>query len=111
MAGRTARRGWCHDGRVSHEIGHLLVDQLRLMAAHHPDEVGFRVLDGTISSSDRQLTFADWDQMSNQFGRAVQRAGVDRGDRVAIYIAADDVPVSGRAASTVLDQVDQAVSR
>jgi len=66
------------------EPGHLLVDQLRLMAAHHPDEVGFRVLDSD------ELTFAAWDAASNQFGRALQSAGVERGDRVAIYIAADD---------------------
>jgi acyl-CoA synthetase (AMP-forming)/AMP-acid ligase II len=69
---------------VTDEPGHLLVDQLRLMAAHHPDEVGFRVLDGG------ELTFADWEATSNQFGRALQQAGVGHGDRVAIYIAADD---------------------
>ncbi|MCU1448569.1 MAG: Acyl-CoA synthetase (AMP-forming)/AMP-acid ligase [Acidimicrobiales bacterium] len=62
----------------------LLVDQLRLMAAHHPDEVAFRVLDG------EELTFAAWDGASNQFGRVLQQAGVGPGDRVAIYIAADD---------------------
>src|SRR4051812_5711102 len=54
------------------------------MAAHHPDEVGFAVLDG------EQLTFADWEGRSNQFGRQLQTAGVGRGDRVAIYITADD---------------------
>jgi len=69
---------------VSHEPGHLLVDQLRLMAAHHPDEVGFRVLEGD------QLTFTGWEHASNQFARALRDAGVDRGDRVAIYVAADD---------------------
>ena len=66
------------------EPGHLLVDQLRLMAAHHPDEVGFRVVDGD------QLTFAGWEAASNQFARALQSAGIEHGDRVAIYIAADD---------------------
>src|SRR4051794_6453806 len=55
------------------------------MAAHHPDEVGFRVLDG------EDLSFAAWEAASNQFGRALESAGVERGDRVAIYIAADDV--------------------
>ncbi|MBV9411193.1 MAG: acyl--CoA ligase [Acidimicrobiia bacterium] len=69
---------------MSDEPGHLLVDQLRLMAAHHPGEIGFGVLDG------EQLTFADWEARSNQFGRALQSAGIERGDRVAIYIAADD---------------------
>src|SRR5947209_4616609 len=54
------------------------------MAAHHPDQVGFRVLDG------EELTFAGWEAASNQFARALQGAGVDAGDRVAIYIAADD---------------------
>jgi acyl-CoA synthetase (AMP-forming)/AMP-acid ligase II len=68
---------------VTDEHG-LLVDQLRLMAAHHPDEVAFRVLDGD------QLTFAEWDGASNQLGRVLQQAGVGPGDRVAVYIAADD---------------------
>jgi acyl-CoA synthetase (AMP-forming)/AMP-acid ligase II len=54
------------------------------MADHHADEVGFRVLDGD------ELTFAEWEAASNQFGRALQDAGVEAGDRVAIYIAADD---------------------
>ena len=36
----------------------LLVDQLRLMAAHHPAEVAFRVLDGD------ELTFAQWEAIS-----------------------------------------------
>jgi acyl-CoA synthetase (AMP-forming)/AMP-acid ligase II len=62
----------------------LLVDQLRLMAAHHPDEIAFRVLDADT------LTFAQWESASNQFGRALQAAGVTHGDRVGIYVAADD---------------------
>ena len=69
---------------MTEKPGHLLVDQLRLMATHHPDEVGFRVLDGP------DLTFANWEAASNQFGRALQAAGVEHGDRVAIYVAADD---------------------
>src|SRR5581483_11052064 len=79
---RTARM--VHDWCVTDGPRHLLVGQVGLMAAHHPDEVGFAVLDG------EQLTFADWEARSNQFGRALQSAGVERGDRVAIYIAADD---------------------
>jgi acyl-CoA synthetase (AMP-forming)/AMP-acid ligase II len=62
----------------------LLVDQLRLMAGHHPGEVAFRVLDGG------RLTFAEWDGASNQFGRILQQGGVGPGERVAVYIAADD---------------------
>ena len=69
---------------MTDELGRLLVDQLRLMAAHHPHEVGFRVLDGS------DLTFADWEAASNQFGRSLQAAGVEHGDRVAIYVAVDD---------------------
>jgi acyl-CoA synthetase (AMP-forming)/AMP-acid ligase II len=69
---------------VSDEPGTLLVDQLRLMAAHHPDEVAFAVLDG------EELSFAGWEEASNQFGRALRAAGVEPGDRVAIYVAADD---------------------
>ena len=69
--------------RVTDETS-LLVDQLRLMATHHPDEIAFRVLDADT------LTFAQWEGASNQFGRALQAAGVNQGDRVAIYVAADD---------------------
>ncbi|MBV9039357.1 MAG: AMP-binding protein [Acidimicrobiia bacterium] len=69
---------------MTQKPGHLLVDQLRLMAEHHPDEIGFHVLDGDA------LTFAQWEAASNQFGRTLQSAGVDHGDRVAIYIAADE---------------------
>src|SRR5207302_1996908 len=36
------------------------------------------------------VTFAASDAASSQCGRALQSAGVERGDRVAIYIAADD---------------------
>jgi len=42
------------------------------------------VLDG------EELSFAGWEAASNQFGRSLQAACVDAGDRVAIYIAADD---------------------
>ncbi|MBV8305293.1 MAG: acyl--CoA ligase [Acidimicrobiia bacterium] len=69
---------------MTDEPGHLLVDQLRLMAHHHPDEVGLRVLDR------EDVTFAAWEAASNQLGRTLQSAGVEKGDRVAIYVAADD---------------------
>src|SRR2546427_5149454 len=54
------------------------------MAAHHPAEVAFRVLDGD------ELTFAQWEATSNRAGRGLSATGVRPGDRVAIYVTADD---------------------
>ena len=63
----------------------LLTDQLRLMARRHPDEIGYRNLD-----ADTALTFARWDGDSNRLARGLVADGIAKGDRVAIYVTADD---------------------
>ena len=42
----------------------LLVDQLRIMARAHGDDVAYRDLDGA-----RDITFAEWDRESNRLAR------------------------------------------
>ncbi|HLG92697.1 MAG TPA: AMP-binding protein, partial [Acidimicrobiales bacterium] len=59
----------------------LLVDQLRLMAGHFPDECAYRILDG------EAMTFAEWESRSNRLARGLAQAGIAKGDRVCIYLA------------------------
>jgi len=68
------------------EPAELLVDQLRLMAANLPDEVAFSCLDAD------SMTFAEWEGTSNRLGRGLSGAGIAKGDRVALYITADEAP-------------------
>ena len=66
--------------------GDLQEDQLRFMARAYPDEVAYRNLDaGT------QLTFAGWDEASNQLARGLAALGVGRGDRVSIFLPSHEV--------------------
>jgi acyl-CoA synthetase (AMP-forming)/AMP-acid ligase II len=58
----------------------LLVDQLRLMAEAFPDETAYSQLD------DGALTFAEWEAESNRLARGLCGAGINKGDRVSIYI-------------------------
>jgi acyl-CoA synthetase (AMP-forming)/AMP-acid ligase II len=60
-------------------VGRLLVDQLRTMARLYPDQVAYNDLDGR-----RALTFAAWNQESNQLARGLAAHGIAHGDRVAI---------------------------
>lgn len=62
----------------------LLVDQLRLMAGAVPDEPAYRVVDGGT------LTFAQWDAESNRLARGLSAAGVEKGDRVSIFLTPDE---------------------
>jgi acyl-CoA synthetase (AMP-forming)/AMP-acid ligase II len=62
----------------------MLVDQLRFMAATLPDELAYRDLD-----ADDSVTFAQWEQRSNQAARWLTSRGVRKGDRVAIYLPND----------------------
>ena len=63
--------------------GHLLVDQLRFMARHWPDEIGYRDLDAGA------ITFREWDERSNQVARWLLEQGVQKQDRVALYMDSD----------------------
>jgi len=66
--------------------GEVQEDQLRYMARIHSDAVAYRNLDaGT------QLTFADWDSESNRLARGLSSLGIERGDRVSIFLPADEV--------------------
>src|SRR5436309_2881593 len=56
------------------------------MAANLPDEVAFSCLDAD------GMTFAEWEGTSNRLGRGLSGAGIAKGDRVALYITADEAP-------------------
>jgi acyl-CoA synthetase (AMP-forming)/AMP-acid ligase II len=62
-------------------MAEILPDQLRLMAEHLPDEVGF-----TDVSAGTDLTFGVWERRSNQLARWLIGQGVAKGDRVAIHV-------------------------
>lgn len=62
--------------------GPLLVDQLRFMAAVHPDAIAYRDLDAGGS-----ITFREWDEVSNRLARRLTDHSVRRGDRVSIYLS------------------------
>ncbi|HTL85357.1 MAG TPA: class I adenylate-forming enzyme family protein [Acidimicrobiia bacterium] len=64
--------------------GPLLVDQLRFMARRWPDEVAYRDLD-----AGEALTFRGWDEQSNRLARWLVEHGVDRQNRVALYMDSD----------------------
>ncbi len=62
----------------------LLTDHLRAMAGAFPDEVAYRVVDGG------HMTFAQWEAESNRLARALVARGVVKGDRVSIYLRAEE---------------------
>jgi len=62
----------------------LLTDHLRAMAAAFPDKVAYQVTDGG------QMTFAQWEAESNRLARALVALGVAKGDRVSIYLLAEE---------------------
>jgi acyl-CoA synthetase (AMP-forming)/AMP-acid ligase II len=66
--------------------GELQEDQLRFMARTIPDEVAYRNLDARTA-----LTFSEWEQRSNRLARGLVTLGVAPGDRVSIYLPADEV--------------------
>jgi acyl-CoA synthetase (AMP-forming)/AMP-acid ligase II len=65
--------------------GELLVDQLRFMARRDGDEVAYRDL-----GSGGALTFREWESRSNALARGLAARGVQRGDRVSIYLPNDE---------------------
>src|SRR3954468_602105 len=64
----------------------LQVDQLRWMADTVGDEVAYVDL-----AAGESITFDAWDAGSNRLGRALARAGIGRGDRVALHLEGDHV--------------------
>lgn len=66
--------------------GELQTDQLRFMAGRYGDEVAYRDLDAGSA-----LTFAQWDEESNRLARGLVARGVEPGDRVSIYLPAEEV--------------------
>src|SRR5438045_3615134 len=62
------------------------------MPANLPDEVAFACLDNssTRPAAPTELTFAAWERTSNRLARGLSGAGVAKGDRVGIYVTADD---------------------
>ncbi len=67
------------------EWGDLQVDQLRFMARRDGAAVAYRDLDAGTA-----VTFAEWDQRSNQLARALVDAGIAPGDRVSIYLPIEE---------------------
>ncbi len=63
----------------------LLTDQLRLMAENFPDECGYVEV-----TSDRRLTFGEWDRESDRVATGLVEAGVAKGDRVAVYLPPEE---------------------
>jgi acyl-CoA synthetase (AMP-forming)/AMP-acid ligase II len=64
--------------------GHLLVDQLRFMALTGADRIAYADLDAGTS-----ITFGEWDRQSNQLARWLVDHGVEKQDRVALYMDSD----------------------
>ncbi|MBS1847805.1 MAG: AMP-binding protein [Actinobacteria bacterium] len=64
----------------------LLTDQLRMMA----DSLGGEIA-ATDLGSDADLTFAEWEVRSNRLARWLVANGVDRGDRVAVHLPAEEL--------------------
>ena len=66
-------------------MAQILTDQLRLMAEHHPDEIGF-----TDVVTDEDLTFRAWEERSNRLARWLVAQGVAKGDRVAVHVPPEE---------------------
>jgi acyl-CoA synthetase (AMP-forming)/AMP-acid ligase II len=62
----------------------LLTDHLRAMAAAFGDKTAYTIIEGG------HMTFADWDSESNRLARALVATGVGHGDRVALYLPAEE---------------------
>jgi len=62
----------------------LLTDHLRAMAAAYPDRVAYQLTDGG------QMTFAQWEAESNRLARALVVMGVTKGDRISLYLRAEE---------------------
>jgi acyl-CoA synthetase (AMP-forming)/AMP-acid ligase II len=73
----------------------ILPDHLRTVARLFPDRVALRVA-GVAESGETaftDMTYAEWDGRSNAVARGLGRAGVGRGERVALFVGNDCAPV------------------
>lgn len=77
-------------------MAHLLTDQLRMMAEHHPDEVAFIEV-----GAGSELTFRCWEERSNELAHWFIDAGVRKGDRVALHLPPQEPEVFLTAYSAV----------
>jgi acyl-CoA synthetase (AMP-forming)/AMP-acid ligase II len=68
----------------------LLTDHLRTVAGLYPDRVALRVAG---VSSFTTMTYAEWDGRSNAVARGLAEAGVERGERVALFVGNDCAPM------------------
>lgn len=66
-------------------MSQLLPDQLRIMAEHFGDEVGY-----TDVGAGLDLTFAEWEDASNRLARWLVAQGVEKGDRVALHLPPEE---------------------
>src|SRR5258708_16765163 len=64
----------------------IVTDQLRIMAAAHPDEAGYVDL-----AAGAHLTFAEWHRRSNRLAHWFVARGVAKGDRIAIHLPPEEV--------------------
>ena len=67
-------------------MSQLLTDQLRMMADHFPEAVAYVNV-----ATDEEITFADWDRESDRLATALIEAGVNKGDRVAVFLSPEEV--------------------
>lgn len=65
---------------------HLLTDQLTMMAESFPTEVAYEDV-----TSGARITFSEWASRSDRLAAALAREGIEKGDRVAIYLPAEQV--------------------
>ncbi len=70
---------------MSPAFGDLQVDQLRFMANRYGSEVAYRDLD-----ADSAITFTEWDERSNRLARFLVQQGIEKGDRISIYLPSDE---------------------
>jgi len=62
----------------------LLTDHLRAQADSFGDRLAYRIVDGD------EMTFGEWEEESNRLARALVALGVEKGERVALYLRAEE---------------------
>ena len=62
----------------------LLTDHLRAMADAFAHETAYRIVDGGT------MTFGDWEAESNRLARTLADLGVHKGDRVSLFLRAEE---------------------